>query len=70
MVCGTGYDLWLSTCACYTWIWIICSSQEINGDEKEVAVGIAVCTLAETNYPDLGTHLKVFVKVIMWKEYF
>jgi hypothetical protein len=36
-------------------VWIICSSQEINGDEKEVAVSIAVCTLAEKNCPGLGT---------------
>ena len=36
-------------------VWIIGSRQEIDGDEKEVAVGIVVCTLAEINYPGLGT---------------
>jgi hypothetical protein len=52
---GTIYFFLLVRVTYELFIWIICSSQEINGDEKEVAVGIAVCTLAVTNYPGLRT---------------
>jgi hypothetical protein len=52
---GTIYDFLLVRVTHELFVWVICSSQEINCDEKEVAVGIAVCTLAEINYPGLGT---------------
>ena len=49
------YDLLLVRVTHELFVWIICGSKEKNGDGKEVAVGIAVCTLTETNYPGLGT---------------
>jgi hypothetical protein len=52
---GTIYDFLLVWFTHELFVGIICSSQEINSDEKEVAVGIATCTLAETNYPSVGT---------------
>jgi hypothetical protein len=46
---GTIYDFLLVRVTHELFVWIICGSQGIKGDEKEVAVGIAVCTLAETD---------------------
>jgi hypothetical protein len=69
---GTIYDFPRVRVTHELFVWIICSAQEINGDEKEVAVGIEICILAETNYHGLCTDwdLNVFVKAIVLEEYF